>query len=169
MSTLKHLQAILALPVMVTLIIPSVILLTTQAVNVGWSLPTPIRPWPLLVGILLTSLGLVLMVKTISLFATIGQGTLAPWAATKKLVVQGIYRHVRNPMISGVFCILVGEALAFGSVPLLVWSGGFAVINSIYIPLIEERGLEQRFGMDYVEYKGHVPRWIPQRTPWQIS
>ena len=166
MSIWKHLQAILTLPITVTVVIPSVIILTTRTVNVGWSLPTPISLLPLLVGITLIGLGLVLMVKTIALFAIVGQGTLAPWSATQRLVVQGVYRHVRNPMISGVFCILLGEAVCAGSRALLTWSGLFALINAIYIPLIEEAGLEQRFGSDYVVYKRNVPRWIPRRTPW---
>jgi len=51
---------------------------------------------PLLVGILLIGLGLALLVQTISLFATIGHGTLAPWLATRKLIVHGVYRHVRT-------------------------------------------------------------------------
>jgi protein-S-isoprenylcysteine O-methyltransferase Ste14 len=167
MSTLKHVQAILALPVVVTLVVPGVIISTTQAVNVGWSLPPPLHLLPPLTGSLLVGLGLALMVKTIALFATVGQGTLAPWLATRKLVVQGIYRHVRNPMISGVFCILLGEALFFGSMALLTWFGLFVLINAVYIPLIEEPGLERRFGSDYALYKRNVPRWIPRRTAWQ--
>jgi hypothetical protein len=46
----------------------------------------------------LVCLGLVLMVATIRLFVVVGRGTLAPWNPTKRLVVQGVYRHVRNPM-----------------------------------------------------------------------
>ena len=49
------------------------------------------------------------MVATIRLFVTVGKGTLAPWNPTQKLVVQGVYRHVRNPMISGVMFILAGR------------------------------------------------------------
>lgn len=167
MAVSQHVQAILTLPVMVALVIPGVILSTTRVANVGWSLPAPLHLLPSLIGGLLGGLGLLLMVKTIALFATIGQGTLAPWFATRKLVVQGIYRHVRNPMISGVFCILLGEAVFFGSTALLTWFGIFVLINLMYIPLIEEPGLERRFGLDYVLYKRNVPRWIPRRTAWQ--
>jgi protein-S-isoprenylcysteine O-methyltransferase Ste14 len=70
-------------------------------------------------------------------------------------------------MISGVFCILLGEALIFGSMVLLTWFVMVVIINLIYIPLLEEPGLEQRFGADYVLYKQNVPRWIPRLTPWQ--
>ena len=45
----------------------------------------------------------------IRLFVTVGKGTLAPWEPTQKLVVQRVYSHVRNPMISGVLFSLLGE------------------------------------------------------------
>jgi protein-S-isoprenylcysteine O-methyltransferase Ste14 len=72
-------------------------------------------------------------------------------------------------MISGVFCILLGEGVLFGSKSLLIWFAVFAIGNLIYMPLFEEPGLERRFGEDYVRYKKHVPRWIPRRTPWEAS
>ena len=110
--------------------------------------------------------GLVLLVKTISLFATIGRGTLAPWDPTHKLVIRGVYRYVRNPMISGVLCILLGEATIFGSLPLFYWFVFFLLGNLIYMPLVEERDLERRFGADYTFYRQNVPRWIPRSRPW---
>ena len=106
------------------------------------------------------------MVLTITLFATSGNGTLAPWDATQKLVVRGVYRHVRNPMIGGVFCILLGESLALGSVTLFCWFAVFVLGNLVYIPLVEEPGLQGRFGQAYERYRKHVPRWIPRPKPW---
>jgi protein-S-isoprenylcysteine O-methyltransferase Ste14 len=167
MSILKHIQAILALPIMVMVVIPSVLILATEPINMNRLLPAPLNLLPVLIGVLFIGGGLILMFKTISLFATAGQGTLAPWFATKKLVVQGIYQYVRNPMISGVCCILLGEAFMFGSIALLAWFVIFALINMIYMPLVEEPGLERRFGADYMLYKQNVPRWIPRLTPWQ--
>jgi protein-S-isoprenylcysteine O-methyltransferase Ste14 len=106
------------------------------------------------------------MVATNRLFATIGQGTLAPWNPTAHLVVEGIYRHVRNPMITGVFAILLGESLLAASRPLFFWFLIFLTINMIFIPLFEEPDLLKRFGPDYDEYRRHVPRWIPRLSPW---
>lgn len=100
------------------------------------------------------------------LFARVGQGTLAPWDPTQRLVAQGPYRYVRNPMISGVLCVLLGEAALFGSAPLLVWAAAFFALNAAYIPLIEEPGLEKRYGAAYEAYRRNVPRWLPRRTPW---
>ena len=74
------------------------------------------------------------MARTIALVHRVGRGTLAPWNPTARLVVLGVYRHVRNPMISGVLCILLGEAALFGSRALLAWFAIFAAVNAIYIP-----------------------------------
>jgi protein-S-isoprenylcysteine O-methyltransferase Ste14 len=121
---------------------------------------------PVLAGIGTIILGLALVVMTVRMFMTIGKGTLAPWDPTQRLVVVGVYRHVRNPMISGVAAILFGEAVALGSVRLLIWCALFLVTNLVYIPLSEEPGLIQRFGDDYRLYQQNVPRWIPRLTPW---
>lgn len=107
------------------------------------------------------------LVTTIKQFAHIGAGTLAPWDSTQKLVVQGVYCYVRNPMISGVVFILIGETVLFGSLLLLGWCLLFVIANAVYIPLCEERGLTERFGEAYRVYKQHVPRWIPRVTPWK--
>jgi hypothetical protein len=49
---------------------------------------------PILGGALICP-SLVLMVATIRLFVSVGQGTLAPWNPTQRLVVQGAYRQCR--------------------------------------------------------------------------
>jgi protein-S-isoprenylcysteine O-methyltransferase Ste14 len=107
------------------------------------------------------------MVATLRLFVTVGKGTLAPWNPPQRLVVRGVYRHVRNPMIAGVFFVLLGEVVLAASLPLLVWFAVFVVVNAVYIPLVEEEGLVKRFGDDYLTYKQNVPRWVPRLRPWE--
>ncbi len=163
MNAWKQLRAILLLPGMVTVVIPATILYCT---GVAW----PPQPWNiilLVVGSMFIFVGLALMVWTNRLFITVGKGTLAPWNPPQKLVVRGIYRYVRNPMITGVCCILLGEAIFFCSLPLLGLFSFGLVLNLIYIPLSEEPGLAKRFGDDYLLYKQNVPRWIPRLTPWE--
>ena len=167
MRMLKHVRAVLLLPFNVTIVIPGIILYATWSINIGWGLSAPICLVPILLGVLLICIGLALMYKTISLLARMGKGTLAPWDPTQKLVVHGIYRHVRNPMISGVSCILLGEAVLVGSIPLLIWFAVFFVLNLIFIPLFEESNLEARFGDEYRRYKENVPRWLPRLKPWE--
>ena len=70
-------------------------------------------------------------------------------------------------MISGVVTMLIGEALLHGSRVIAIWAAMFIVINQVYFVLLEEPGLERRFGAAYLEYKSTVPRWIPRATPWK--
>jgi protein-S-isoprenylcysteine O-methyltransferase Ste14 len=169
MTLLRHLLSITLLPATVTLIIPIRIITTTGSIRPGWGLNFPWQILPMLLGSFLIAIGLFLLVNTIRMFAKIGRGTLAPWDPTRRLVVNGVYRYVRNPMISGVMFILLGEATLLGSRPLFNWFLLFLLINAIYIPLSEERGLQRRFGDDYRLYKANVPRWIPRLRPWEID
>jgi protein-S-isoprenylcysteine O-methyltransferase Ste14 len=161
-TALKHMGAILMLPAMATIIIPAVVVVTGGSRSAGWPLPFPFDIAGQATGALLTGLGLGLLVNTIASFARWGRGTLAPWDPPQRLVVRGMYRYVRNPMISAVFCVLFGEAVALKSIHLLGWFVLFVTLNLIYIPLVEEPRLERRFGDDYVQYKRDVPRWIPR-------
>jgi protein-S-isoprenylcysteine O-methyltransferase Ste14 len=133
-----------------------------------WRNGVDLGPWPLAaVGVVLIAVGLLLVTWTVRLFARVGKGTLAPWDPTSRLVAVGPYRHVRNPMISGVLAVLLGEAALFGSLALLVWFGAAFLVNAIYFPLVEEPGLRRRFGDDYERYCANVPRWLPRLRPWE--
>lgn len=164
---LNHLRALL-LPFVVTVAIPVTLLLLTGSANLFWGMSFPLNLLAFVVGAVLVAAGVYLLYITIHLFATIGKGTLAPWDPPRRLVVKGPYRYVRNPMHTGVFAILAGEALLTGSIPVTLWTITFIVTNLIYIPLSEEPGLEDRFGDMYRLYKRNVPRWIPHRTPWRL-
>lgn len=168
MSVWRHLRAILILPFMVTVTVPVGLVWLCGSDTFGvWSWHPVLRPLLTALGTGFCAVGLYLMARTISHFAKIGRGTLAPWDPTQQLVVRGVYRHVRNPMITGVFAILLGECLLVTSVPLAVWFGFFALMCGIVIPLWEEPDLVKRFGQPYQEYRENVPRWIPRRTAWQ--
>ena len=106
---------------------------------------------------------------TVRLFVRIGKGTLAPWDPPRRLVVEGPYGYVRNPMITAVLAVLLGEAALFGSPGLLVWFALFIAINFAFFVLYEEPSLERKFGEEYREYKRRVPRWVPRRMPWQSA
>lgn len=168
MGAWRQLRAIALLPVMGALAVPGAIVWWTGELDVGWGLPAALGWLAALLGAVLIGLGLVLVGWTVTLLIRVGRGTLAPWDPTTRLVVRGPYRHVRNPMISGVVAILLGEAALLGSPPLLLWAGGFLLANALYMPLVEERSLRRRFGADYEEYRAHVPRWVPRLRPWEL-
>jgi protein-S-isoprenylcysteine O-methyltransferase Ste14 len=163
----RHLRAIGLCPGTVALAVPALIVWRTGASGVGWGLPGAFALLPVLLGVLLVGLGVALVAWTVSLFSTEGRGTLAPWDPTTRLVVAGPYRHVRNPMIGGVLCVLLGEAALLGSLPLLAWFAVVFAVNAVYFPLVEEPGLERRFGAAYGEYRANVPRWLPRLRPWE--
>ena len=159
------LKAIILLPAAATIYIPGTILWLSADTPGAVSLAEPVhlRFW---FGIALAVDGLVFTAWTMMLFGAVGKGTPAPWAPPERLVVSGPYRHVRNPMNSGMVLILGAEALLFGSWYLTGWMCVFFVFCAIYFPFFEEPGLERRFGDAYWKYKANVPRWIPQLRPW---
>lgn len=157
MMILRHLVSILILPFTVTIVVPAVLLRNGLSAS---SIPAQA------IGSGLVLVGLGLVGYTIASFASRGRGTLAPWDPPRRLVITGVYRHVRNPMISGVILILAGESLAFSSAALGTWTAVVLIVNAVYIPVVEEPGLARRFGEEYEAYRAHVPRWVPRLRPW---
>jgi protein-S-isoprenylcysteine O-methyltransferase Ste14 len=166
MSGWRQARAIALLPGNVTIVIPALVLIFVQAPEIGWGLGGVGAVLVTLVGLTLIAAGFSLWLWTVVLFARIGRGTLADWDPTSRLVVTGPYGYVRNPMISGVATLLLGEAAVFGSPWLAGWAALFVAINTAYFVLAEEPGLERRFGGEYRAYKAAVPRWVPRRAPW---
>ena len=163
----RHLRAIFSLPFVVLVVVPSLILLMTTSIDTRWTLSAPFYGFIFFAGMVLILAGVLLLTITVTLFTTVGEGTLAPWDPTQKLVVQGPYQHMRNPMIMGVVTALLGESMLTGSWVILLWAVFFLMLNHVYLIFSEEPGLEKRFGESYQQYKQHVPRWIPRLTPWQ--
>ena len=148
----------------ISLILPfTVLYLVPMWIESDWIIKSTIN---LVLGGILGLIGFSIMYKTISSFIQIGHGTLAPWSPTQRLVVTGLYRYVRNPMIVGVFLVLISESITINSISILEWAGLFLVINTIYFKLSEEPGLEKRFGEEYTRYKKEVGMWIPRLTPY---
>jgi protein-S-isoprenylcysteine O-methyltransferase Ste14 len=161
---MRHLVAIAVLPFTVTVIIPIWIGRQNQTrFVIGGSAAHVALQF---VGVVLLGIGLLLFVASLRHFVSQGRGTLAPWDPPQVLVVAGPYRYVRNPMISGVLFIVFGEALVLMSRPHALWALFFMCLNLVYIPILEEPMLDQRFGAAYQEYLKHVPRFLPRVRPW---
>lgn len=164
-ALLRHLLAIVVLPFSVTVLVP---LWLARRDGVRWSLGTTAPQLvALILGACALALGVSLFTSSLGRFARDGEGTLAPWDPPRRLVVSGPYRFVRNPMISGVLFILIGEAAVLRSISLAEWAALFFAVNALYIPLLEEPMLSTRFGVAYDEYRRHVPRLVPRLTPWK--
>ena len=98
---------------------------------------------------------------TVKVQFSFGKGTPIPLMATQKLVVKRPYTYCRNPMTLGTTSFYVGVAIWTGSLSALGLSLFYPIGILIYIKLIEEKELEQRFGLEYLEYKRRTPFLIP--------
>ena len=82
-------------------------------------------------------------------------------AAPDRLVVGGLYRHVRNPMYVAGVAIIVGQALALGQTILLVYTVAMWLVVASFVHWYEEPALSRRFGAQYEAYRCAVPAWWP--------
>jgi len=80
----------------------------------------------------------------------------------QRLVVEGPYRYVRNPLYVTDFCLILGTALLTRSWTLVLVAVLYLVQLSLQLPL-EERELRERFGVPYRRYCELVPRFCPRR------
>jgi protein-S-isoprenylcysteine O-methyltransferase Ste14 len=157
----------LVLPFTVLLVVPFVLVFDFRRRVVQAFLPFPLLQPTM--GVLLCAGGLLLLAVTMALIARLGKGTLAPWDPPTRLVIAGPYAHSRNPMISAVGLVLLGEATLLGSLPILIWFAVFVAGNTVYFKLSEEPRLVCRFGENYLEYRKNVPMWLPRIRPWRAS
>jgi protein-S-isoprenylcysteine O-methyltransferase Ste14 len=95
-------------------------------------------------------------------FALRGKGTPLPLDPPKKLVVEGPYGVVRNPMYWSVAFVMFGEAAVFHSRALAGLAIVFFVGVNVFVLAAEEPLLRHKFGAEYVEYCQRVPRWLPR-------
>ena len=115
-----------------------------------------------LLALILIAAGTALLLACIWEFAHRGRGTLAPVDPPKELVVQGLYRYVRNPMYLSVSTIVLGQALLARSTALLAyWAIIFTLFN-LFVRFYEEPALRRQFGESYVRYTERVGRWLPR-------
>ena len=117
-------------------------------------------------GALLILGSLPVLVAAFVRFVTEGVGTPAPVAPTQHLVVGGLYRYVRNPMYLAVVGAILGQALLFGSLSLVVYAVVAGLAMFAFATWVEEPSLLARFGDEYEAYRRNVPGWWPRMTPW---
>lgn len=118
-------------------------------------------------GLALTLLGLAGLLESFIRFALQGSGTPAPIAPTKRLIVHGLYRHVRNPMYVALITIIAGQALLFGQADLLAYGALIWAAFHLFVLAYEEPVLLRQYGTEYDRYARAVPRWLPRLRPWK--
>ncbi|HEX6570305.1 MAG TPA: isoprenylcysteine carboxylmethyltransferase family protein [Acidimicrobiales bacterium] len=118
------------------------------------------------VGALVVAACAVVLVQAFVRFVREGAGTPAPVAPTERLVVGGLYGHVRNPMYVAVVGAIIGQAVLLGQPVLLAYGAVAGAVMAAFVHWHEEPVLAARFGRDYDDYRRAVPAWRPRLRPW---
>lgn len=146
---------------------PGILLIYLPLWITRFRIPAAEPLWQRLLATVLIIAGILPALESVSRFIYIGRGTLIPVAPPEHLVVSGFYRYVRNPMYVGVLVALSGEAILFWNKGIILEAVLGWVATSIFIRMHEEPSLTRRYRDEYLQYKRHVPRWLPRLTPWR--
>jgi protein-S-isoprenylcysteine O-methyltransferase Ste14 len=114
-------------------------------------------------GIVLAVAGGAIALGCILTFVLVGRGTPAPFDPPRKLVVNGPYRYVRNPMYIGAALALSGAALFYRSAPLFGYAVVFLLVAHVFVVSYEEPTLVRLFGAEYEAYRVRAGRWLVSR------
>jgi protein-S-isoprenylcysteine O-methyltransferase Ste14 len=117
------------------------------------------------IGISIIVAGVAIYIWCAGDFISKGKGTPAPYDPPKELVAEGLYKFTRNPMYVGVSSIVLGEALFFKSIAILVYALILLLLFHLRVTLYEEPALKRLFGKSFDDYCRRVPRWIQFRKP----
>ena len=116
----------------------------------------------LIVAVVSITFGLFFILWAIIAQYKIGRGSPAHNAPTQNLVIVGPYKLCRNPMqFGGMFWYFGVGTLAGSPITGIFCALAEFVLGTFYHKLIEEKELERRFGVSYLEYKKRVPFLIP--------
>jgi protein-S-isoprenylcysteine O-methyltransferase Ste14 len=135
----------------------------------GWQVRGPVSPLAIIrmaLGGVLLVLAIVVLVRAFARFVMEGRGTPAPVAPPERLVVGGDYRFVRNPMYLAVITAVLGQAMIFGSLGLLVYAVALWAITAAFVRWYEEPVLLRRYGDEYERYRLAVRAWLPRLRPF---
>ena len=169
MGTVRYIKGFVLEPLLGFFIVPIILLLLFPSASFVWIQIFPLNILGTITGIITTGVGVFLIFQTTYHFAKFGDGSAAPWDQPRKLVVHGLYRYVRNPMVLGVLLAVLGETIFFSSIQLLMLLIFLFFGNHLLLIKSEEPELKERFGEEYASYMEHVPRWIPRRKPWNYE
>jgi protein-S-isoprenylcysteine O-methyltransferase Ste14 len=124
--------------------------------------PLPFLPDDLPAG----GLGAMVFVLAVALFAwaivtiTTAGSNVPTNRPTTTIVEAGPYRFTRNPIYVGMFMGLIGLAIAFDNLWLLIMLVPFTLVIRYGVVVREEAYLERKFGDVYRGYRSRVRRWL---------
>jgi protein-S-isoprenylcysteine O-methyltransferase Ste14 len=138
----------------------AVAVLTGLAIN--WLMPLPFVPaavpagW---LGAIVFALALALVAWAIAIITRAGSNVPTNLPTTS-IVDTGPYRFTRNPIYLSIVLGLIGLAIAFNSLWLLLTLVPFALVIRYGVVTREEAYLERKFGDVYRGYRARVRRWL---------
>lgn len=136
-----------------------VALLVGLALNYLW--PVSLLPtwWAYLIGIVLVIASVLIMPSVLLRF----RRARTPFNVRKPataLITDGPYRFSRHPGYVALTLLYLGVALLLNNVWVLAMVMPALLVMDLWIVRREERHLEERFGEQYLRYKGTVRRWV---------
>ncbi|HJT93497.1 MAG TPA: isoprenylcysteine carboxylmethyltransferase family protein [Mycobacterium sp.] len=129
-----------------------------------WEIAESAPVWQTIIGVVLITVGLIPPAHAFVQFVKAG-GTPMPIAPTQRLVVTGFNRYVRNPMYLGLLVAIVGQAVLFSSIWLLVYAAGWWIVTASFVRWYEEPTLVREYGDEYEAYRRNVHAWFPRWSP----
>ena len=154
-NALKTLIQIVCIWILALVVIPYVILDAFDAII------TPQLGIRLIFSVLLFLFFSLLGLTSAYFMVRDGAGTPLPLDQTNNLVVSGPYHYVRNPMAIAGIGKGLAIAIAFQSIPILIYCVLGALVWQLVVRPIEEHDMAGRFGESYAEYRRRVSCWIP--------
>ncbi len=139
--------------------VPIVLALATHNKWSGWVLPVP------------SVIGLILVIITgTATFLTVVNLALKGFGApffiklSQKLAADWMYAWTRNPMVLAVLFFLLSLGIWFKSMLFVLWVLIiFTPALLFFVKVFEERELEFRFGISYLEYRSRTPMLFPKK------
>jgi protein-S-isoprenylcysteine O-methyltransferase Ste14 len=128
----------------------------------NWLMPLPFVPaavpagW---LGAMVFALALALLAWAIVTITRAGSNVPTNLPTTT-IVEIGPYRFTRNPIYLGMFVGLIGLAIVFDNLWLLMMLVPFAPVIRYGVVAREESYLERKFGDAYRGYRSRVRRWL---------
>jgi protein-S-isoprenylcysteine O-methyltransferase Ste14 len=141
-------------------------------INGGWDVRWPLSAFGVTIVALgggLLAVAVVVLIRNFVRFVVEGRGTPSPVLQTERLVVGGDYRFVRNPMYLAVIAAILGQAMIFGSLDLLLYALAVWAIMATFVRWYEEPLLQNRYGEEYDRYRRGVRAWVPRLHPWRAE
>ncbi len=125
------------------------------------NLPVPlaIRTWG---GGSLFAIGIAGWIACIDAFSRQGRGTPLPTDAPSRLVTNGLFGVLRNPIIATELMVIWGETLYVASAGIALYAVAVTIGAHLIVVRVEEPVLRERFGESYEIYCQSVPRWFPK-------